>query len=665
MAPRSRYLLTFLSATILLLSCGGGGVPIPGLPNTGPSSGGGSGSGGNAPNLPDAPPPPGDPDEPIFDPGSGDEEGSAVSGFSTDVDQTSADTPGQSAIGFVGYQTTPRLLTMLADSGAAGGLYRINLRMNAPDHNLGTYFAAAEAAGLRTWLNVAGTPLSLSDSADNSEVNGLPPFARRTPTDIDAWATLVVNAVQDIQTDHGFLPDYVEIWNEPDREEFFDGTLEQYLEIYAITATRLRMAFPTLKVGGMALAGASSTMGGSDSALFALIEYAQDEELPLDFVSWHHYDIANGLLATNLVDDLRSALTDADLEDSELVVSEWNIHPTPDVHGAEFDSSKAAANYAGFQATARLLGLDGNMYFMVQDNAGGANSADLTGLGMGALTAHGIKKPVFRLMEFLQPMAHEPEVQVLRPDGELAMNVYATRSGNRVRFVISNNVVDGDWIWNNRLRERGFKPGVMWPLFKAASWEHGDHHPSVALMMAHGLTEPEALAIEDIMPELEDAWSNMELSQSIEIALTAASIPTIADVYLFDSTNHNPAMHQEVLQAQIELSETAARADAWDAVATYLTNQGHPVTGEELAASPDIEVWADTNGVSNGVAIEADRLHRRSLEDARFRDHALLNALPQTDLEGMTAEEAGITLVDGILRLTLEPDAVIVFDVLL
>lgn len=666
MAPQPRNLLTVLSATILLLSCGGGGVPIPGLPNAGPNSGGGSGSGGGAPNVPNSPPPPGDPDEPIFDPGGGDEESAAVGGFATNLDQTSGDTPGQSAIGFVGYQTTPRLLTMLDDSGASGGLYRINLRLNDQNANLGQYFAAAKAAGLRTWLNVVGTPLALSDITDaTSTGGGLPPFARRTPTDVDAWATLVVNAVQNIQTTHGLLPDYIEIWNEPDRAEFFDGTLEEYLEIYAVTATRLRVAFPTVKVGGMALAGASSTMGESDSALFALIEYAQDEELPLDFVSWHHYDIANGLLASNVVDDLRAALTDADLDAGELIVSEWNIHPTPSVHGEEFDSSKAAANYAGFQATARLLGLDGNMYFMVQDNAGGANSADLTGLGMGALTAHGIKKPVFRLMEFMQPMAHELEVQILRPDGELAMNIYATRNGNRVRFVVSNNVVDGAWIWNNRLRERGFAPGVMWPLFKAAAWEVGYNHPSVEQMIAHGLTEPEALAIEDILPELEDAWLHIDDDETIEIAVTAAGVPTITNVHLFDSTNNNPAMHQEVLQGQIEISEQAARDEAWDAVASYFTSEGHPVTGAELAASADIEQWATDHGVSGAVSQEADRRHRRSLEDARFLDHALLNALPQTSLQSMTAAEAGITLVDDILRLTLEPNAVIVFDVLL
>ncbi len=665
MTPPHRLLLLAGFTVTLLLSCGGGGTAQPGLPPTSGDSGGSGDSGSPDPGSPPPPPPPGGPDQPIFDEGDLDEGEGGVAGFSTDLDDTENTPPGTSLVGMVNWQFTPNLVSMVTDSGGGGGVYRMNLRLNAPASKLGQQLALAEAAGMQLWLNVAGTPLELSDITASETAYGLPPYARRVPTDIDAWAQLVVDALQDMQNDHGFLPDYVEIWNEPDREEFFDGSLEDYLAIYAATSVAVKNAFPSVKVGGMALAGSDSTMGGNDSALFSLIDHAFDEALPLDFVSWHHYTIASGLVASGIVGDLRDALDNADFTDATTVVSEWNMYPSPEVHGADFDSSKSAANYAGFVTSARHLGLDGNMFFMLQDNAGSAGSLDLTGLGMGALTAHGIKKPVFRLMEFMQPMAHEPVVETLRPDGELAMNVYATRSGNRVRFVVSNSVVDGDWVWTNRLREQGFTPGAMWPLFKAAAWEHGDHHPPRSLMLAHGLTGAEADAITALIPELEDAWEDAVEPETVDIVVSTAGIPTLGDVWLFEAGTNDPAAAQETLQPQIALSEDAARLAAFDVVADFLTGEGTPTTGAELAAAVDVYQWAIDEGVSEQDSLAAEELYFDTLDDTRLMDEGLLNALPQTALQAMTAAEAGISLVDGVLSVTLGPDSVVVFDVLL
>ena len=91
--------------------------------------------------------------------------------------------------------------------------------------------------------------------------------------------------------------EYWEIWNEPDLDQPDDrwktdprtwaGTMEQFDELYVVTAKHLKKCFPDLKIGGPAISSVNS--GWLLEELFRYITRNPDDPAPMDFFSFHHY----------------------------------------------------------------------------------------------------------------------------------------------------------------------------------------------------------------------------------------------------------------------------------------------------------------------------------------------------------------------------------------
>jgi hypothetical protein len=84
---------------------------------------------------------------------------------------------------------------------------------------------------------------------------------------------------------------YVEIWNEPDNQQFWQKprTPLEYFQLYEETARALKQAFPDLIVGapGLTPAGALAPQGKKWTQGF--LDYVKQKDAPLDFLSWHMY----------------------------------------------------------------------------------------------------------------------------------------------------------------------------------------------------------------------------------------------------------------------------------------------------------------------------------------------------------------------------------------
>jgi hypothetical protein len=106
------------------------------------------------------------------------------------------------------------------------------------------------------------------------------------PSDPQKWARICVNIVRHYNEGwaNGFRHNiqYWEIWNEPDATNFWSGTLEQYVDLYATVATTLKRHDPSLKVGGPAISH-------DFKFLERFLALCQRRSLPLDFCSWHCY----------------------------------------------------------------------------------------------------------------------------------------------------------------------------------------------------------------------------------------------------------------------------------------------------------------------------------------------------------------------------------------
>jgi hypothetical protein len=643
---RLQKLLLLALLTTLLPACGAAGEDAPNSPpNSNPDGGYGN------------------PDEPAYPPDTGSGQATFYVDHSSGADDVP---PGDAARGFfAAAHTAEGIMSELNDTGTGGGLLRNNLRVNLSRENLPASLVEGERMGFKIWLTTMGTPLDQSPSIEGEEYPfGLAPYARWTPMNADVWADTVVTLLEDYQSSYGFVPDFVEIWNEPDRREFYNGDIADYLKVYTAASQKIKFRWPNIQVGGMGLAGCRSEMGGTQSAILSLIDHAADNNLPLDFVSWHHYTIANGLQYSGFAEEVRLRLDSYNMPDVKLIVSEWNLLPAPN---AEFDHAHNAANYAGFQTTARELELDGNIMFMVQDSTrSNISMGDFAGNGMGSITEHGIKKPAFHVIETLQAMSDEPMLATIRPDNELSVNVYATKVGNRVRYVVSNDAIPGQWIWANRLRDAGLVPGYLWMLYSSAAINNGAaHKPSHTELLAEGMTELEIAGIREIEDELNMSWTFKKRDRPIEIVFGGDQLPNISNVRRFDSINNNFADRVEEIMPYLVQAEDNAIWYAQNEATNYLATYGIIVSPKILDLYDGIQQWAVENNVEQSITDAAIKVYQSSFNKGRLLDMDLLNSLPQMSVTSMTAEDAKLTPGLGSVNFHMEPDSVVIFDVYL
>ena len=100
------------------------------------------------------------------------------------------------------------------------------------------------------------------------------------PKDAAKWACICEHVIRHYNEgwDNGFKYDidYWPIWHAPDRSTCWAGTMDEFVDFYAVAARHLKARFPRLKIGGAGLAG---PVDGFVAAVKA-------RGLPLDFLSF-------------------------------------------------------------------------------------------------------------------------------------------------------------------------------------------------------------------------------------------------------------------------------------------------------------------------------------------------------------------------------------------
>lgn len=108
--------------------------------------------------------------------------------------------------------------------------------------------------------------------------------------DPDAWKCLVTAFFQHCIERYGrseVIKWYVEVWNEPDyKGVFFEGTLEDYLNLYDITVQQIKKIDPRIKVGGPSI---TSICYNTTNWISEFVSHCSKEHIPMDFVSFHVY----------------------------------------------------------------------------------------------------------------------------------------------------------------------------------------------------------------------------------------------------------------------------------------------------------------------------------------------------------------------------------------
>ena len=317
------------------------------------------------------------------------------------------------------------------------------------------YVAAVAATGAEVLFR-------LGESIDSLGVPGVRYIG--PPADFDKWADVCVQIVRHYREDLGYDIRYWEIWNEPDMATMWTGTIEQYYDLYYITATKLKAAFPEIMVGGPALA----TTNRDTVQQFLAGITRSGVRAPLDFFTWHCY-ASNPRTAAAQAKEIKNTLTSAGLGDIPLWLDEWNYVANwndlsstylaiKGMQGASYaaatmiclqDSPADAAFYYDGQSSDYWCGLYGKPYFgIMQDNmqalaqawiSGGADAFRTVLKGLLAPYADGdlALYPAYHTMCFWSDLCRKGERVGVRGDGQ-GVYVLAARDGDALGVLATN-----------------------------------------------------------------------------------------------------------------------------------------------------------------------------------------------------------------------------------
>lgn len=155
------------------------------------------------------------------------------------------------------------------------------------------------------------------------------------PKSYDEWADLIGAIASHLVQRYGageVRKWFFEVWNEPNLDMFWAGTMQEYFQLYQCAAMAIKNVDSKLVVGGPATA--------IDAWIPELRAFCSKQGVPLDFISTHHYptDAAFGLgldMEEQMARSVRGVLTARTrkaLEEARplpLYYTEWNNSPSP------------------------------------------------------------------------------------------------------------------------------------------------------------------------------------------------------------------------------------------------------------------------------------------------------------------------------------------------
>ena len=188
------------------------------------------------------------------------------------------------------------------------------------------------------------------------------------PPDPKKWAVICEHIIRHYTegwaNGYKYKMTYWEIWNEPDigysmkNSPTWQGTDEQFFELFSVTAKHLKKCFPHLKIGGPAVSGLRPWIK-------RFLKTMAEDKVPMDFFSWHIYTAAPDT-AKLFAEDMRKFVDDAGYKNAETHLNEWNyINPArPNADNMlEHFSLRGAAFCASMMNACQASPLDMLMYY--------------------------------------------------------------------------------------------------------------------------------------------------------------------------------------------------------------------------------------------------------------------------------------------------------------
>ena len=158
--------------------------------------------------------------------------------------------------------------------------------------------------------------------------HGVKKYGTIMPPDFQKWAEICEHIIRHYTegwaNGFNYKIEYWEIWNEPDldpddstNKRCWSGTEVEFASFYITAARHLKSCFPHLKIGGPASAGDEAWMERFLQRLVA------EDNVPLDFLSWHWYWTEPSDVSIKST-RIRRLMEKYGYGKSESIMNEWN-----------------------------------------------------------------------------------------------------------------------------------------------------------------------------------------------------------------------------------------------------------------------------------------------------------------------------------------------------
>ncbi len=221
------------------------------------------------------------------------------------------------------------------------------------------------------------------------------------PTDYAEWNRTVREMVNYFKQ-YGGVEFYYEITNEPDLDEFWKGSTDEWLGFYKFTSKAIKEADPNAKVGGSAVNQWDGKIDSTREPVnIELIRYAKQNNLPLDFISWHNYHTMDKIIIakTTYEDELKKQGYE---KMPQFIISEWN-GPTTALRGSDINPVLMADSFLGF-VTANI---DEETFYNLEDDFAENNPDGHRYYGL--VTQSGNLRPVFYVYYIFDEISRNSE----------------------------------------------------------------------------------------------------------------------------------------------------------------------------------------------------------------------------------------------------------------
>jgi len=155
------------------------------------------------------------------------------------------------------------------------------------------------------------------------------------PKDFAKWARICEHIIRHYNEGwadgHHYGIEYWEIWNEPENPPMWQGTKEEFFELYKTASIYLKGCFPNIKIGGYGSSGMYAAFIDGMNDFYKsfpiwfvdFLKMVKREGCPLDFFSWHIYtDKLEHIVKS--AEFVREKLDEYGFTKTESHLNEWN-----------------------------------------------------------------------------------------------------------------------------------------------------------------------------------------------------------------------------------------------------------------------------------------------------------------------------------------------------